>query len=156
MGYKDLISHITEWFVAAVPNPTEDNKTLQLGIHFEEIGEMLFPLVPAMSTTNLAAEANLVRSSVAISKLALELKAGYYSLEGDKLDRVELLDALCDQIVTAVGVAHMLGMNIHGALEEVNTSNWSKFGDDFKPIFDSQGKIIKGVNYRKPTLDPFV
>ena len=39
----------------------------------------------------------------------------------------EELDALCDQIVTAIGVAHMSGMDIQGALQEVANSNDSKF-----------------------------
>ena len=66
----------------------------------------------------------------------------------------ELLDALCDQIVTAVGVAHMFGMNIEGAMDEVNRSNFSKFVDG-KPVFNEHGKIIKGPNYTPPDLTGF-
>ena len=69
--------------------------------------------------------------------------------------RTELLDALCDQIVTAVGVAHMFGLDIEGALAEVNRSNWSKFVDG-KPTFDANGKIAKPATYSKPDLTPFL
>ena len=69
--------------------------------------------------------------------------------------RRELLDALCDQIVTAVGVAYMLGMDIQGALNEVNRSNWSKFVDG-KAVFNEQGKIAKSENYTPPQLVEFV
>ena len=70
--------------------------------------------------------------------------------------RIELLDSLCDQIVTAVATAYMLGMDLHGALSEVCRSNESKFGEDGEPIFDQNRKIIKGPNYSKPKLDSFV
>lgn len=70
-------------------------------------------------------------------------------------DKTELLDALCDQIVTAVGVAHMFGMNIEGALTEVNRSNWSKFVNE-APVFDENGKIAKGPDYTPPDLTEFL
>ncbi|SSX60346.1 nucleoside triphosphate pyrophosphohydrolase family protein [Actinobacillus lignieresii] len=76
-------------------------------------------------------------------------------MELDNEDKVELLDALCDQIVTAIGVAHMFGMNIQGALQEVANSNDSKF-EDGKPVFNEQGKIAKGKHYFKPNLERFV
>ena len=69
--------------------------------------------------------------------------------------RCELLDALVDQIVTAVGVGHMMGMDVLGALEEINRSNFSKF-EDGKPVFDENGKITKGKDYVKPNLEKFV
>ena len=69
--------------------------------------------------------------------------------------RVELLDALCDQVVTAVGVAYMMGMDIEGALAEVNRSNWSKF-EGGVPVFNEQGKIAKGVEYTPPELSDYI
>ena len=69
--------------------------------------------------------------------------------------RVELLDALCDQIVTAVGVAYMMGMDIESALAEVNRSNWSKF-EGGVPVFNEQGKIAKGVEYTPPELSDYI
>lgn len=64
------------------------------------------------------------------------------------------LDALCDLIVTCVGLAYMMGYDLHAALEVVNASNWSKF-EDGQPVFDEQGKIQKGKNYRAPSLEAF-
>ena len=73
----------------------------------------------------------------------------------EDVDRTELLDALCDQIVTAVGVAHMFGLDIEGALAEVTRSNYSKFVDG-APVFDANGKIAKPATYSKPDLTPFL
>ena len=68
---------------------------------------------------------------------------------------IELLDALCDQIVTAIGVAHMFGFDIKNALAEVNKSNWSKF-ENGKPVFYKNGKIKKGKYYKEPELEMFI
>lgn len=67
----------------------------------------------------------------------------------------ELLDALCDQIVTATGVGTFLGMNVPGGLAEVNRSNYSKFVDG-QPVFDENKKVMKGPDYTKPNLKPFI
>lgn len=70
-------------------------------------------------------------------------------------DSVELLDALADQIVTATGVGTFLGMNVPGALAEVNRSNYSKF-EDGEPIFNENKKVMKGKDYTPPDLSKFI
>ena len=70
-------------------------------------------------------------------------------------DSVELLDALADQIVTATGVGTFLGMNVPGALAEVNRSNYSKF-EDGEPIFNENKKVMKGKDYTPPDLKPYI
>lgn len=136
---------ISQWFALAVPNPTDKNRAVQLGVHFEEVDEMMQALhIPETQRGQMQRLAKMLKESMTVSI--------------DELDhhkRVELLDALCDQVVTAIGVAHMFGMNIVGALAEVNRSNYSKFVDG-KPIFNEHGKIAKGPNYSKPNLTPFV
>jgi predicted HAD superfamily Cof-like phosphohydrolase len=92
----------------------------------------------------------------ALFRLADHLKQGNVKMNFSKLNRVAFLDSLCDQMVTTIGIAHMLQMDIAGGFEEVNQSNWSKFDEHGIPIFNENKKIMKGPNYRKPTLDPFV
>lgn len=70
-------------------------------------------------------------------------------------DRAELLDALCDQIVTATGIGTFLGMNVPGALSEVNRSNYSKFVNG-EPIFNENQKVMKGPDYIPPALTLFI
>lgn len=141
----ETASHIKQWFELAVPAPTDKNRAVQLGVHFEEVGEMMPPLnMPADVQARLKEVADRLKKSMLVPADAL-----------NDDEKVELLDSLCDQVVTAIGVAHMFGMNIAGALAEVNASNWSKFVDG-KPIFNEHGKIAKGPNYRKPVLRPFI
>jgi hypothetical protein len=71
-------------------------------------------------------------------------------------NRKELVDALADQVVTAVGVGHCANMKITRAVDIVNTSNWSKFGNDGLPYFDQDGKVLKGPNYVPPALEDCV
>lgn len=139
----DHISDIKGWFELAVPEPTDKNRAVQIGVHFEEVGEML---------QTLPTHHPCLRDDLG------DVANGYkkrHEVNGEDVDRIELLDALCDQIVTAVGVAHMFGMDIEGALAEVTRSNWSKFVDG-KPTFDANGKIAKPATYSKPDLTPFL
>lgn len=136
----DTILSILQWFRAAVPQPTGKAKAVQIGVHFEEVAEM----AAAISDNDLA---------VRIDMSAHAYKKGSRPL-GD-IDRLALLDALADQIVTAVGVAHMFNMDIDGAVKEVMRANWSKFVDG-KPEFDENGKIKKAAGYFPPDLTPFV
>lgn len=149
---KNTVSEIKTWFQKAVPAPSDKNRAVQLGCHFEEFGEML-----------LAMGLDGARRSELVA-MASELKAAGNKVEAMRFltdevfpgfDKTELLDALCDQIVTAVGVAHMFGMNIEGALTEVNRSNWSKFVNE-APVFDENGKIAKGPDYTPPDLTEFL
>ena len=139
----DHISDIKGWFELAVPTPTDKNRAVQIGVHFEEVLEMLqtLPTNHPCLRDDLADIANDYKRRQEVSH--------------EEPDRIELLDALCDQIVTAVGVAHMMGFNLPGALAEVNRANWSKFVDG-APLFDSNGKITKGPLYLPPRLAPFV
>ena len=41
-------------------------------------------------------------------------------------------------------------------MQRVFESNMSKLGDDGKPIYREDGKVLKGPNYKKPTLDDLI
>ena len=69
--------------------------------------------------------------------------------------RLAVLDSIADQIVTATGVGTFLGMNVPGALAEVNRSNYSKF-EDGEPIFNENKKVMKGKDYTPPDLTPYI
>ena len=147
----DHISDIKGWFELAVPTPTDKNRAVQLGVHMEEVVEMLDAIVP---NSPLADGMRAVADDMKTGPETPE-EAEYMRCVFARIDRTELLDALCDQIVTAVGVAHMFGLDIEGALVEVTRSNYSKFVDG-KPTFDANGKIAKPATYSKPNLEQFV
>ena len=73
----------------------------------------------------------------------------------DKERKREVVDALADTVVTAIGVLYELTGDPIGVLAEVNRSNWSKF-EGGMPVYDENGKIKKGEHYSKPDLDRFI
>ena len=142
-----MIHSIKEWFKAAKPNPSTADACVQLGCHYEEVSEMSAVLYDD------------VEYALADTAIMYKIKHSEYIGVVEKLSadaRVELLDALCDQVVTAVGVAYMMGMDIEGALAEVNRSNWSKFKGGFVPVFNEHGKIVKCAEYTPPELSDYI
>lgn len=147
------LSKTKDWFEKAVPNPELKNFNAQLGTHCEEVAEMLRPIGGIDYATNEL----LLAAEDAMSSLAMHIKNNSFKpvVVIAPEDELEFLDALCDQIVTATGVAHMQGHDIIGAMNEINDSNFSKF-EGGKPLFDANRKIIKGKYYRKANLEPFL
>lgn len=66
--------------------------------------------------------------------------------------RVELLDAVADSIVVLIGTANALGMDLDTAMERVFESNLTKLGEDGRPFYNSDGKVMKGPNFIPPDL----
>ncbi len=146
-----VINSIFNWFKKAVPEPKPKNISTQLGVHIEEVAEMLDEMYSRDHVTyDLIKEACTV-----MEQLAERLKIT--EIEDLVLvpNREKFLDALCDQIVTATGVGHMLGMNLPMALEEVNASNYSKFVNG-EPVFNENLKIMKGPDYFIANVKPFI
>jgi predicted HAD superfamily Cof-like phosphohydrolase len=142
-----MIDMIALWFSRAKPNPTDRDFEIQVGVHAEEVSEML----ETMRGKDMFSEKLVNDAEEAMKKLATALKTGMASVV--VTDRKEFLDACCDQIVTATGSAHFAGMHITAAVDKVNQSNWSKFDENGMPIFDANGKIAKNMaTYKKPDL----
>ena len=97
----------------------------------------------------------LADAQAALGKLSLLMKTNHMAIFPANSNRLALLDSLADQIVTATGVGTFLGMNVPGALAEVNRSNYSKF-EDGEPVFNENKKVMKGKDYTPPDLTPFV
>lgn len=66
-------------------------------------------------------------------------------------DLTEIADALGDIIVVAIGAALVHGVPIESVVDAIMEANMSKLGEDGKPIYREDGKILKGPNYAPPT-----
>lgn len=148
-----VIQSIYAWFQEARQHqePSLKVKTTQVGVHFEEVREMLVELTPTSNETTVLHH-NL---NVALKAFSDHLKKNPGAVEVKLENRQDYLDALCDQVVTATGVAHDEQFRFNLALTEVAESNWSKY-EDGKAIFNEDGKIMKGNRYFKANLTPFV
>ena len=69
---------------------------------------------------------------------------------------VEVADALTDLLYVTYGAGHAFGIDLDKCFAEVQRSNMSKLGDDGKPIYNEQGKVMKGSRYYKPNLKQFI
>ena len=67
-------------------------------------------------------------------------------------DIIEVADALTDILYVTYGAAHSFGVPIDECFKEVQRSNMSKLGEDGKPIYREDGKVMKGPSYFKPDL----
>ena len=74
----------------------------------------------------------------------------------DNRDLKEVADALTDILYVTYGAGHAFGINLDKCFEEVQNSNMSKLGSDGKPIYNENGKVMKGPSYFKPNLTKFV
>ena len=68
----------------------------------------------------------------------------------------EIADALTDILYVTYGAGYAYGINLDKCFKEVQRANMSKLGKDGKPIYNDQGKVMKGPNYTKPDLSKFV
>ena len=94
-----------------------------------------------------------------ITKLRLDLiREELSELEEaiEKKDIKEVADALTDILYVTYGAGHAFGINLDKCFKEVQSSNMSKLGSDGKPIYNEQGKVMKGPDYFKPDLNKFV
>ncbi|MDQ7917087.1 nucleoside triphosphate pyrophosphohydrolase family protein [Mesonia sp. MT50] len=70
-------------------------------------------------------------------------------------DLIEVADALGDMLYILCGtiIEHGMQDKIEEVFDEIQRSNRSKLGEDGKPIYREDGKVLKGPNYFKPNLE---
>ena len=73
-------------------------------------------------------------------------------------DIVEIADALGDMLYILCGtiIEHGLHDKIEAVFDEIQRSNMSKLGEDGKPIYREDGKVMKGPNYFKPDFSKII
>ena len=64
----------------------------------------------------------------------------------------DTLKELADLVYVCFQYAENMGWNLDEAMDRVHLSNMSKLGEDGKPIYREDGKVLKGPNYKPPTL----
>ena len=68
----------------------------------------------------------------------------------------EVADALTDILYVTYGAGCAYGINLDKCFKEVQRANMSKLSEDGKPIYNENGKVMKGPNYSAPNLKQFV
>ena len=120
--------------------------------NFEKVGIFMKTFGQDVKTTTELAEDKINKLRVSLIEEELdELKAAIKDN-----DIKEVADALTDILYVTYGAGHAFGINLDKCFEEVQNSNMSKLDVDGKPIYNDDGKVMKGPNYFKPDLSKFV
>jgi predicted HAD superfamily Cof-like phosphohydrolase len=69
-------------------------------------------------------------------------------------DLIEVAEALGDMLYILCGtiIEHGMQDKIEEVFDEIQKSNLSKLGENGKPIYREDGKVMKGPNYFKPDI----
>ena len=68
----------------------------------------------------------------------------------------DCLKELGDLVYVCYQYAVNMGWNLDEALARIHASNLSKLDENGKPIKRDDGKVLKGPNYKEPTLEDLV
>ena len=116
--------------------------------NFEKVGIFMKTFGQEVKTTSELAEDKINKLRVSLIEEELdELKAAIKDN-----DIKEVADALTDILYVTYGAGHAFGINLDECFKEVQKSNMSKLGKDGKPIYNKDGKVMKGPNFFKPDL----
>ena len=76
----------------------------------------------------------------------------------DSKNLIDVADALTDILYITLGTAHEYGLadRLSMLFDEVHASNMTKLGEDGKPIYREDGKVLKPSGYRAPKLRPII
>ena len=98
--------------------------------------------------------ANIPRQTVLLRYNLMKEENEEYLDAAQKKDLVEVADALGDMLYILCGtiLSHGMQYKITEVFNEIQRSNMSKLGDDGKPIYREDGKVLKGPNYSKPDI----
>ena len=68
-------------------------------------------------------------------------------------DMIQIADALTDLLYVVYGAGHAFGIDLDECFQEVHASNMSKLGENGRPIYRKDGKVMKGPGYFEPDLE---
>ena len=113
---------------------------------FHKVFNLDFLEVP---TANIGLEKNKLRFN-----LMKEENEEYLNAANNN-DLIEVADALGDMLYILCGtiIEHGFQYKIDEIFDEIQNSNMSKLGNDGKPIYREDGKVLKGPNYFKPNIE---
>jgi len=120
--------------------------------NFDDVGVFMETYGQEIKTEPMFPNENILRLRYNLIKEELdELQTAF-----KQKNLLEVADALSDILYVTYGAGHAFGINLDKCFSEVQKSNMSKLGKDGKPIYNDQGKVMKGPNYFKPNLKQFI
>ena len=71
-------------------------------------------------------------------------------------DECEQLKELADLVYVCFQFAASQEWDLDEAMHRIHESNMSKLGEDGKPLYRVDGKVLKGPNYKPPVLNDLI
>jgi len=106
--------------------------------------------------------ANSPRVDLTLEKIQLRFRLMQeeneeYLFAAKNKDIVEVADALGDMLYILCGtiLTHGMENKIEEVFDAIQESNMSKLGENGKPIYRDDGKVLKGPKYFKPNIKKF-
>lgn len=118
------------------------------GTNFELVEDFMVAFGQEVVTTPQMPDRKV--SELRVSLIAEELEELEEAIRNN--DIVEVADALTDLLYVVYGAGHSFGIDLDECFQEVHASNMSKLGEDGKPVYREDGKVLKGPDYFPPDL----
>lgn len=146
---------IRSWFQLAHPNPSDRDAHNQAADHLTTSLAFLLACQEVGSTSATREELGFAVNVIDFIQRRVTSQSLGIELSFADLDREMMLKALCQQVRSCVGLAHMLEMDIEGALIEMVDSDRTRLGSDGQPVFNIKNRIVDGPGSRRPNYMQF-
>lgn len=129
--------------VTATPDPmTKGLRELRVSLIAEELTELCDALGVDLQIVPLVQAEGPRKWGIKIEARA----------DDEDVDLVEAADALGDLDYVVAGANLVFGFPAQDVSAEIHRANMSKLGEDGKPIYREDGKVMKGPNYTPPNV----
>jgi predicted HAD superfamily Cof-like phosphohydrolase len=120
--------------------------------NFEKVENFMLAFGQAVKVSPELADFNT--AELRFELIAEEVQELSTAIDND--DIVEIADALTDILYVVYGAGHAYGIDLDDCFNEVHRSNMSKLGENGKPIYREDGKVLKGPGYSPPDLESII
>jgi predicted HAD superfamily Cof-like phosphohydrolase len=134
---------------------------IDMQTNFQKVGEFMRCMRQDVKTSPMnTVDKRLINlRMVLIAEEAGELGAEFLDLleSSDNPPKLRnLAKELTDLLYVVYGAGHAFGIDLDKCFEEVHNSNLSKLGNDGRPVYRDDGKVVKGPNYMAPDIRKIV
>ena len=120
--------------------------------NFEKVGQFMKTFGQEIKTKSSLSTDKI--NNLRVSLIEEELEELKQAIKQKNL--LEVADALTDLLYVTYGTGQAFGINLDKCFDEVQKSNMSKLDENGKPIYNENGKVLKGPKYFKPNLSNFL
>lgn len=129
--------------------------------NFQKVGEFMRCMGQDVKTSPMnTVDKRLINlRMVLIAEEAGELGAEFLDLleSTDNPPKLRnLAKELTDLLYVVYGAGQAFGIDLDKCFEEVHNSNLSKLGNNGRPVYRDDGKVVKGPNYMAPDMRKIV